>query len=163
MSKVCEHHHNCIEELRADHEEILRHLDLLNEAVNGIKINKKKVKEFLHFTETFAEPHHRKEEDVLFPELEKRGIPKDDGPIGVMLFEHETKREYVKNLQMAVKKGDKNQIKENSLAIIALLRDHINKENNILYPMAEQVLSKEDLVSFSHKCRQLKSRLMQKN
>lgn len=156
MPEACNYQHNCIEELKADHEEILKELNLLKDAVSGPETDRKQVERFLHFTETFTEPHHKKEEDVLFPELEKKGIPKDGGPIEVMLSEHKIKREYVKSLQTAVKNNDTNQIRENSLAIITLLQDHINKENNILYPMAESVLSKEDLAHLSDQCELLK-------
>jgi len=41
------------------------------------------------FFEEFADhAHHRKEEEVLFPALEEHGVPRDGGPIGVMLMEH---------------------------------------------------------------------------
>ena len=149
MIEIC-HHHNCLEELRADHEKILAELERLEADPQGY------AKEFLEFTENFAEPHHRKEEEVLFPELEKKGIAKEGGPIGVMLLEHEIKRDHVRKLQRAIDENNESQIRENGLAIIALLRDHINKENNILYPMAENVLNKEDLANLSDKCQQLK-------
>ena len=93
MSEVYSHQRNCIEELKADHEEILKELNLLKDAVSGPETDRKQVERFLHFTETFAEFHHKKEEDILFPELEKRGIPKEGGPIEVMHTEHEAKRE----------------------------------------------------------------------
>ena len=158
MSKTCDHHnhHNCLEELRADHEVILKELDLLEKAATGPKVDREQVEKFLHFTETFAEPHHKKEETVLFPELEKRGIPKDGGPIGVMLFEHEIKRGYVRDLREALEKNQEKQMKEKGLVIVDILREHIDKENNILYPMAESVLSKEDLESFAERCREIK-------
>src|SRR3989304_9983207 len=102
MSNHC-HHHNCIEELKSDHQNILKHVDDLEAVINQPTINHAKIKEFLHFTETFAEPHHHKEEQVLFPALEKKGIPNEGGPIGVMLSEHEAKRGFVKELRKAVK------------------------------------------------------------
>ena len=151
MPEIC-CHHNCLEELRADHEEISKELGFLEEAMKESPVNKKQVEHFLRFTETFAEPHHRKEEEVLFPELERKGIPKEDGPIGMMLMEHEIKREYVKNLEKAAGDNNGDEMKRNSLAIVSLMRDHIFKENNILYPMAEEVLSEEDLSELSHKC-----------
>src|SRR3989344_1479195 len=92
MENHCCGHHNCIEELRADHEKILAELAKLEQNPEGY------AKEFLEFTANFAEPHHHKEEEVLFPALEQKGIPKDGGPIGMMLMEHEMKRGYVKDL-----------------------------------------------------------------
>lgn len=140
MAECCQH--NCIEELRADHEKILAELDQLEKDPAGY------AKEFLKFTAEFAEPHHHKEEKVLFPALEEKGIPKDGGPIGAMLAEHEMKRGYVKDLAA----GDTAAAGK----IVALLRDHIGKENNILYPMAEQILSAEELAGMAHKCSEIK-------
>ena len=144
MAEQCCHHHNCIEELRADHETILAELAKLEADPAGY------AKEFLKFTAEFAEPHHHKEEEVLFPKLEEKGIPKDGGPIGVMLMEHEMKRGYVKELAG----GDISAAGR----IISLLRDHIAKENDILYPMAEQVLSEEELAGMASKCEEVKNR-----
>src|SRR3990167_6015729 len=94
MPKCC-HYHNCIEELKSDHQNILAHLEDLEEAINQPTISHVKIEEFLRFTETFAEPHHHKEEQVLFPALEKKGIPNEGGPIGMMLMEHTAKRDYL--------------------------------------------------------------------
>lgn len=144
--------HECIKTLREEHEKILAELDELESAVSGDVINKERVEKFLHFTENFAEPHHMKEENVLFPALEARGMPRDGGPTGVMLQEHQEKRNYVKGLRAALQNNDSKEVKRNGLGIVNLMRDHIGKENNILYPMAEQMLSEEDLAELGHKC-----------
>ena len=139
--------HNCLEELMQDHQKILAKVNELEKENN--------VKEFLEFTESFAEPHYQKEEKILFPALEKKGIPRDGGPIGVMLGEHEAKRRLIKELRKVVKEEKKAEIKENTLAIIPLLRDHIFKEDNILYPCAKDVLSQEELAELGHRCAQI--------
>lgn len=155
MSNCSEHNHNCIEELYANHKEILKNLDVLAEAVRD-NVNKETVQNFLNFTRDFAEPHHHKEEEVLFPKLEEKGIPNHGGPIGMMLLEHETKRGYVKNLLEALNNNDEAKMKENALAIVNLMRDHIYKEDNILYPCAEDVLSEEEMNEMGAKCSQIK-------
>lgn len=138
----CCHHHNCIEELRTDHEIILAELAKLEADPAGY------AKEFLAFTRNFAEPHHHKEEEVLFPALESKGIPKEGGPIGVMLMEHEIKRGYVRDLAAGkIEAAGK---------IISLLREHIVKENDILYPLAEQVLSEGELAAMGDRCQDIK-------
>lgn len=149
MENHCCGHHNCIEELRADHEKILAELAKLEADPEG------HAKEFLEFTESFAEPHHHKEEQVLFPALEQKGIPNEGGPIGVMLTEHEIKRGHVKDLRKAVENNESAGIKEHALAIVSLMRDHIAKENDILYPMAEQVLTPDELAGMAHKCEEI--------
>lgn len=153
MAETC-HHHNCLEELSSDYKKILEKLDELQKALNPL-IDKDKIKEFLCFTETFAEPHHQKEEKVLFPALEEKGIPNEGGPIGMMLYEHETKRGYVKALKEAFEASDENRIRENAQAIVNLLRDHIYKEDNILYPCAKDVLTEDELMGLSHQCEEI--------
>lgn len=155
MSNCCEHNHNCVKELYDDHKKILEGLTALQEAVSAA-IDKEAVKIFLDFTREFAEPHHHKEEEVLFPKLEEKGIPNEGGPIGMMLLEHDSKRGYVKALSEALTEGNNEKIKENALAIVNLMRDHIYKEDNILYPCAEDVLSEEEMSSLYEKCSQIK-------
>jgi len=148
----CVHHHNCIEELREDHNKILQSLDNLENVIKEQIINQEQIREFLEFTANFAEPHHHKEENVLFPKLEEKGIPNEGGPIGMMLFEHTMKRNYIKELKQAVQNNNDAGIIENSRAVISLMRDHIWKENNILYPCAEDVLNEEDLKNLGEQC-----------
>ena len=149
------HHHNCIEELKSDHQKILAQLIELEMVINQPVIDHAKIEEFLHFTETFAEPHHQKEEQVLFPALEKKGIPNEGGPIGMMLLEHAAKREYLAKIREALQKNDETKLKENTKAIISLLREHIYKEDNILYPCAEDAFTKEELANLALRCEKI--------
>lgn len=94
-----------------------------------------------------AEPHHQREEEVLFPEIEKRGV---SGPTEMMRREHEEfrpkKKEIVK-LCAALPKTDfqdfKKELKEAADFLISMLREHIAKENDILYPLALEVIQEE--------------------
>ncbi len=90
--------------------------------------------------------HHAKEEDVLFTALVRNGMPRENSPVAAMLMEHDQGRAFVLNMDTAVQKtldgfpGLQITIAENALAYSALLRDHIGKEDDILYPLAERVL-----------------------
>lgn len=91
-----------------------------------------------------AEPHHAREEQVLFPELEKRGVT---GPPRIMRMEHELLREnkrVLKDLVGRAKAMDfgafKRQLHEVAAELVSVLREHIFKENTILYPTALQVI-----------------------
>ncbi|MCL5256443.1 MAG: hemerythrin domain-containing protein [Chloroflexi bacterium] len=94
--------------------------------------------------------HHGKEEGRLFPAMEQHGIPKQGGPIGVMLAEHDKGREYVRQMGEAAAgyaSGDKRAGRSFAAAArgyAQLLSQHIYKENNILYPMANKVLSQDE-------------------
>ncbi len=85
-----------------------------------------------------AEPHHKREEDVLFPELESRGV---FGPPQVMRSEHVELREMKRQLLELTKTGHpgadfQKNIRMIAGAIVSNLRLHIRKENEILYPLA---------------------------
>jgi hemerythrin-like domain-containing protein len=93
--------------------------------------------------------HHAKEEDVLFPELMKRGVKREGGPIGVMLAEHEVGRGHVRALAdgLAQLRGGEAAavaaIHEHTEAYCDMLRAHIQKENNVLFPMADQLIPED--------------------
>jgi len=98
----------------------------------------------IDFFKTFADKcHHGKEEGILFPEMEKAGIPKEGGPIGVMLMEHNMGREFIKGMEEGAKKEDKEKFIQNAEEYIDLLKDHILKEDNILFGMAEAHLNED--------------------
>ncbi len=94
--------------------------------------------------------HNKKEEDHLFPLIESRGVPRQGGPLAVMLMEHEQSRQLLARLAPlaeTVAAGDPSRMTE--LAAVfseyaTLLRNHFWKENDILYPLALRVMSPED-------------------
>ncbi|OQB40590.1 MAG: iron-sulfur cluster repair di-iron protein [Candidatus Latescibacteria bacterium ADurb.Bin168] len=104
----------------------------------------------LEFLTVFADKcHHGKEEDILFPALEAVGIQRSHGPIGVMLLEHTEGRAIIKRLKDAVaeyKAGDRtaaNRIASAGDDYAALLSQHIQKEDKVLYPMGDERLTPE--------------------
>jgi hemerythrin-like domain-containing protein len=78
-----------------------------------------------------------------------RGFPLHGGPIAVMLSEHEAGRAFIRGMAEGAAKVGRDpaaarQLVENGRGYIGLLRAHIHKENNILFPMADNILSPED-------------------
>ena len=117
----------------------------------GENVESEHFRKAVDFIKNFADKcHHRKEEDVLFTMLVEKGMRKDAGPIGVMLNEHKTGRNFVKNLVEALdkyEKGDKSakdQVIENARGYTQLLKQHILKEDRILYPMGDRILTSHD-------------------
>jgi regulator of cell morphogenesis and NO signaling len=99
------------------------------------------------------EPHSNREEDILF-EMMVKYIGREGGPIAVMEYEHNTAKLNLKEFMdkaTAVKNANEPISKENALSILRHLKivymtltDHFMKEENILFPMAEQMLSDEE-------------------
>lgn len=124
--------------------EVAKHL-LKEENADNLPIDD--LKRVIDFIRNFADKyHHMKEEDVLFQEMVNHGMPSESGPIAVMTHEHNVGRSYVKQAAEALdvySSGDKSAfatVKNNLLNYCELLTNHISKENNVLYPMAERML-----------------------
>jgi hemerythrin-like domain-containing protein len=139
------------DELMQEHRVIERVLEALEAGANRLEAREAVRPEFFleaaAFAKGFADGcHHKKEEGVLFIAMEKFGIPVQGGPIGVMLSEHELGRSLTRSLREAAQRlqlGDetaREQVVENARSYAALLHQHIFKEDNILFPMADRVI-----------------------
>lgn len=142
------------DQLRDEHEGVKLMLAILGRAAarleSGQDVSHEDLAQMLEFITVFADKcHHGKEEDLLFPALEEAGIPREGGPIGVMLREHDMGRGYVQGMRDAVAQytsGDKAaapRIAEHAGHYIRHLTQHIEKENLVLFPMADACLSPE--------------------
>ncbi|HXG14305.1 MAG TPA: hemerythrin domain-containing protein [Candidatus Nitrosotenuis sp.] len=99
----------------------------------------------LDFAKNFVDIcHHGKEEDSLFPELEKRGMPTHIGPIATMLMEHKQTREIAERMTLSSKEylqsGSAEKLISDITQYIEHMAKHIWKENNRLFVMAEMRL-----------------------
>jgi len=98
------------------------------------------------FIKNFADGcHHQKEEGILFPAMIENGLSKDAGPIAVMLAEHEEGRRLTQKMRQALERlqttdASRSELVQNALSYVKLLRQHIYKEDNILFPMADKVI-----------------------
>lgn len=133
------------EDLMNEHEGILLGLNILEKMIQLIKKNNQfeinDLKEIIYFLRLFADKcHHGKEEGLLFPAMEKAGIPKENGPIGQMLIEHSEGRKYISQMAEATENEmfDKNIFLQSATKYITLLRVHIVKENKILFPLGDK-------------------------
>ncbi len=140
--------------LKDEHTLILEALDGLERKLAALEAgaapDRTYFEKAVRFIRTFADQcHHGKEEDLLFKTMVDRGFPLQGGPIAVMLSEHETGRAYVREMAEASASLGQDpaaaeKIIRNGRAYIQLLRPHIDKENMILYAMADNMLSPQD-------------------
>jgi hemerythrin-like domain-containing protein len=153
-SAGCGHHHSdsATALLGDEHRIIERVLAILQKLTtkpveNALDDWKKALDFFSHFADKC---HHFKEEQVLFPAMEEHGIPKDGGPIGMMLMEHEEGRGYVRAMVAAIRLVEtKNEVAkeiliEKAKAYLQLLREHIQKEDEILFRIADDVIPPDE-------------------
>ncbi len=138
--------------LREEHQLILKvasQLDgmLLQESTD-VDLDYDTVAKCITFFRLFADAcHHGKEEDLLFPGLEAEGMARDSGPIAVMLYEHDQGRAFVRAMASnieAARDGDAaagSELRQAARGFIDLIVAHIAKEDNVLFNMADGMIS----------------------
>jgi hemerythrin-like domain-containing protein len=143
------------ETLRHEHQIILRVLDAARREADSIRrtgqVRPEALEKIVDFVRNFADRcHHAKEEDLLFAKLRERGMPAQAGPIAVMLHEHDEGRRRIAAVVEALPEARQGAasaieaVRTNLLAYADLLEAHIAKEDNVLYPMADRLLTAAD-------------------
>ena len=142
------------EQLRAEHDAILTMLGVLDRISDklerGETVPPAQLTRIIEFFQVFADTcHHAKEEEFLFPAYESAVIPHERGPIGAMLAEHQEGRGAISRMKSqldGVIAGRADAVERFILAAreyTALLSAHIQKENQVLFPMGDRALSDE--------------------
>lgn len=140
--------------LMQEHRVIEQVLNALEAACSKIEMESEDqtaIQDILFFLKNFADLcHHGKEENRLFPMLEAKGFSKDAGPTAVMRRDHVEGRNFIQEMSASLgewKNGNASSLgslKRAARGYIALLRDHIQKEDHCLWPMADACLSPEE-------------------
>jgi hemerythrin-like domain-containing protein len=146
--------------LKKEHEEIKFMLNIFERLVYKLESTEgaslEHVEQALNYLEVYAgKAHFAKEEELFFPALEKVGIPKDGGPLGAMIQDHDSCRSNMKEMRTAFEKykaGDHtvaNAIVKPGHKYVATLKGHFDTEANILFPIADKQLpsGKQDELS----------------
>ena len=138
------------ESLRKDHKLIEKVLQALGATIKLLKDGKKIPEQILlptiDFTQNFTDVcHHGKEEEALFPALEKAGMPTHMGPIRMMLLDHQRTKQIAEKIEESSKKYlETNDSTDLILALevyVQHVTEHLWKENNRLFMMAESRLN----------------------
>jgi len=133
-------------------EQVLNCLEkLVNIGARDQKLDTAAALTAIDFFRNFADRcHHDKEEVYLFPMMEKKGFSRESGPTGVMLYEHEQGRSYIRAMREAIdaiEKGDQSALQvflHHAQSYIDLLRQHIHKEDHCLFSMADNAMNTDD-------------------
>lgn len=137
------------ESLRKDHALIDKVLKSMHVTIELLKSSKKIPEPILmpviDFTKNFTDVcHHGKEEESLFPALEKTGMPRHMGPIAVMLMEHQITKQIAQRMEESaseyLKSGNSEGLVSDMTEYIEHVSAHLWKENNRLFIMAEMRL-----------------------
>jgi len=139
--------------LVGEHEMIERTMDVLKRELEKMpedNCDSFVLKRAIDFLIEFGDGiHNLKEEKVLFPLLVERGIPAD-GPIRVMLLEHEAERNILREMFAGIPDLEEASaevragFKQKGIEYLEIRANHIWKENDVLYPMGRKVFSDED-------------------
>jgi hemerythrin-like domain-containing protein len=127
-------------DLRDEHELILRALAVLERIAtrlaSGRSVSAATVTDLVQFLQVFADRcHHAKEEDHLFPAMRAKGA---GDALAVFLDEHEEGRRYLRTLAGGASGAERAAA---ARRYVGLLRDHIERENEVLFPLADGLLS----------------------
>jgi hemerythrin-like domain-containing protein len=142
------------DELMQEHRIIERVLDALETAAGHLESGHPVRPEFFleaaDFIAGFADGcHHKKEEGVLFGAMIESGLPRFDGPLDMFLDEHVQGRAFTRGMRDAARQleagdaGARAAVISNARRYVALLRDHIIKEDEMLFRMADEMFSAE--------------------
>lgn len=137
--------------LENDHIHILKLTDIMEKITTNPDVNPEHIEQIIRLIRNFADGlHHNKEEKHLFPKMVQKGYSLQQGPVAVMLQDHQEGRNFVSGMAAALslynsgKTAAVADIYRNFRGYVDLLRSHIAKENNILFRMADNVMTPED-------------------
>ena len=145
-----------LEVLRNEHGLMRHYVDNLEVAVQHLEGGKQPPTEFfvkaVKFAREFAETfHHLKEEHVMFVRLAQRQDGEMDGEIAALRSQHEGARDYVTEISLALNGYDEGRqiqiekVMENANAYVALMRDHIHREDHLFFPLVSEKLTDDEM------------------
>jgi hemerythrin-like domain-containing protein len=118
---------------------------------SGREVPSEAISQLLDFISAFADGfHHHKEEEILFPALQRQGMAEEGGPLSAMHQQHEIGRALISALRQAAearKNGSEDAsllFVENARRYTELLTAHIELEDSVLFRLADEVLEEED-------------------
>ena len=141
------------ENLTNEHKDIIELLNIMNKIAENIKSNNvfytKDVEDIIDYLKHFIELSHNVKEKIFYPALELSGIPIENESISIMLYEHALAQNYLNEISSSVencKIGNDfsgEMLADNLNKYVVLIKNHIHKEEKIIFPIAIKELSEE--------------------
>lgn len=153
-----------IELLEHDHRQALRKLRRLRQDVKGVKdyetidVARESIRQFADFLAEVIAVHFQQEEVALFPML-KQKLGEAYGPVDAMLDDHRQIVAAHDKLTGELKKDrpDRHELVTAAEIILDVLEPHIDKEDEVIQPLARRLLSQEELQQVDLKAREVRS------
>ena len=148
---------NLVDRLEAEHQVFLRQLDELEQCLDSSGTDQLQILQgsasLLHAA---LEYHAECEEKQLFPNLVPH-LGSSGGPIQVMNEEHNMLR-HEADIMLKTKLSNEAiaPVTKATRAYISILRDHIAKEDGVLFPMSRSFLSQDRLNELDSTCPHVK-------
>jgi hemerythrin-like domain-containing protein len=143
----------CTEELRSEHGTMMKIFSALLHLSSGSGLTEAeshgRLEKVMDFLKAYVDQcHHPKEEEIFFPAIREAGLTRLDGLIKELTSEHRAGQGMVQEMEKALGQLRKSEASEKVFSAVAsryvgLFRQHIRKENGILFPAANEKLSAE--------------------
>lgn len=155
------------QDLFDEHVSIMQGLQIMEEI--GMRLHKHGKADYVDiidltdFLKEFADKcHHGKEEDFLIPAIRRSGIFTDEGPLGRILAEHDQGREYISEMHDSIigSRVSSERFLKASRAYVELLREHIRKENTLLFPLVDSRFSDTEQHELYNEFRQFEEKVI---
>lgn len=143
--------------LTREHDVILKAGEIISQQNNAWLTSpteyEQKARQLLNFFSVFAdEYHHQKEEEILFPAISKINEVVGAGIVNELNEHHEEFRLLMSEIRNALNRKDFVSTQGQLESYLNKLKDHIAVENDELFPMAEDLLSQDELDKLYYKC-----------
>jgi len=157
--------------LMSEHDDIKELLKIMSKIAGNIKSNNvfytSDVEDIIEFLNFFIEKSHHGKEEVYYPKLESYGVLKDTDLLSVMMDEHTLSRNYLKDIYTCVencKVGNYfsgEMLAESLINYVLVIENHMQKEENIIFPLADRMLSDEKQDEISKEFEKVEESLVQ--
>lgn len=111
------------------------------------------VRYLLNFFSVYADEfHHQKEEEILFPAINKANEVVGASIVSELIEHHEDFRNLVQKIRNACEQKDYVSTQKYLETYLQSLKDHIAAENDELFPMADDLFSPDEIEKLYYRC-----------